>query len=110
MLGYADDDETEEMKVYKVLITETWEGLPLIDPYIIYTNEVVFDENRPLEPLSTEPLFSEDDDLFEQWDDQNDEYIDEPPLIDPETSDDDSNNSFVGLSQKEISGMTNLKT
>jgi hypothetical protein len=32
MFGYADDDETEEMKGYKVLITERWEGKPLVDP------------------------------------------------------------------------------
>jgi hypothetical protein len=108
MLGYADDDETEEMKGYKVLITESWEGKTLVDPYIIYTNEVTFDESKAMESLLLEKEFTQDDDLFEIWDD---EYIDEPSLIEestPEPESSDNEGSFVGLSQEEVSDMTNL--
>jgi len=109
MLGYADDDETEEMRGYKVLITESWEGLPLTDPYIIYTNEVVFDENKPMEPLEMNRPFTDDDDLFSSVEDADDEDFNEPELIeDSDDSDASSNIAFNGLSSAELSEMTNV--
>jgi hypothetical protein len=109
MLGYADDDETEEMKGYKVLITHSWEGKPLLEPYIIYTNEVTFDENKEMEPLEMEVPFTDDDDLFESVNDNDGEFLNEPDLIEEsDMSDTSSNDAFIGLSSTELSTMTNL--
>jgi len=110
MIGYADDDETEEMKGYKVLITEDWEGKPLSEPYIIYTNEVKFDEFQPMETLYLESPLADDDDLFGLADDS--EYIDEPELMHSDSSDSSqidsgSEDSFVGLSNEELFKMEN---
>jgi hypothetical protein len=107
MIGYADDDETEEMKGYKVLITESWEGKALLEPYIIYTNEVKFDEKKEIEPLEMEVPFTDDDDLFESVEENDGEFLNEPELV-QESESDTSSDAFVGLSSTELSKMTNL--
>jgi hypothetical protein len=119
MLGYADDDESEEMKGYKVLVTESWEGLPLTDPYIVYSNEVTFDENKHMTALELERPFEVTDDLFNTYDD---EFIDEPELIEDSSESENSGTTysgadesnqvdevpFVGLTQSEVEEMKNL--
>jgi hypothetical protein len=50
LIGYADDDDTEEIKGYK-LIRES-------DPTVIfYSSDVRFDESFPMTPLSGTPSF-----------------------------------------------------
>jgi hypothetical protein len=107
MLGYSDDDETEEMRGYKVLVTESWEGLPLTDPYVVYSNEVTFDETKPMSALQMEKPFEMDDTLFEEVDE---EFLNEPELLDDseveESSGDES--AFSALTQNEILELKNV--
>jgi hypothetical protein len=44
LLGYADDDELEEMKAYKVLLESDMNGIPCI----MFSKNVTFDENAEM--------------------------------------------------------------
>jgi hypothetical protein len=59
LIGYLDDDDTEECKGYKLLVEKTME--------ILCSNDVYFDEQTPIVQLPDKALYEEDEqgeDLF----------------------------------------------
>ena len=88
LLGYGDDDETEEMAGYKVLVTHDWDDMPLTEPYIINCKQCTFDESKPMSPISANiehAPYTIDDDVL---DDVFSEY--EPSLLGSSSSDENS--------------------
>jgi len=82
LLGYGDDDETEEMAGYKVLVTHDWDDLLLAEPYIINSKHCTFDESKLMSPLSAKdqhaPYTTNDDVFFSEY---------EPSLLGSSSSD-----------------------
>jgi hypothetical protein len=77
VIGYGDDDDTEEIKGYKLLIEDP-EG-----NFVAYTNDVVF-LGEPLTPLPSEPEPSYDmlhDVVAEMDTDQSENYISESEAV-----------------------------
>jgi hypothetical protein len=109
LLGYADDDDLEEMKAYKVLVESDMNG----SPYIMFTKNVTFDENAKLTPLDPNSVYdgsplltlvhkvlkeslTQDPDDFLPGDDDdnndnNDDYTNQDPI--PQDSDDDNDDN-----------------
>jgi hypothetical protein len=59
LLGYSDDDDTEEFRGYKLLRES---DLAII---YAYTSDVTFDESRPIDPLENYSPYDDDiDDIF----------------------------------------------
>ena len=109
LLGYGDDDDTEEMAGYKVLVTHDWNNVLLNDPYVVYSKHCEWDESEPMTPLSSTPnhcpASEEDLDLG----DTTSEY--QPSLVESSSEDgepESDNESFVALSSEEIKDMTNI--
>jgi len=97
LLGYGDDDETKEMAGYKVLVTHDWDDVLLYEPYIINSKHCIFDESKPISPISSNiqhaPYSTEDDVL----DDVFSEY--EPSLLGSSSSDDPLSRIIMSTNQ-----------
>jgi len=132
LLGYADDDETEEMKGWKVLVYEDASGNPLNEPYIEYSRHCVWDESKPMSEIPQAIAYDDflDFGLFgdseytpsisneseeDEADSQNDEGANTPQLLEPtdesEEPSDQTNLSFLAqdpLLTEKFEEMTNI--